>query len=130
MTMGLRAGFIPLRCATAENMLVRSGANPYQVFHVVRGRLTAFACVCFPADRLLAVSGCRALRIHSPKMAVDGHRTSYHPGLSSFHFRPGMGPPLVNVQLEGGVAYMRAMAGVFHLPQIWIRCSGMDGDCS
>ena len=43
---------------------------------------------------------------------------------------PSMGPSLVNVQLEGSVAYMQAIAGDFHLPQISMRCGGMESDCS
>ena len=96
----------------------------------MRGCFAAFTRGRILAGRLLVVSGCRALRIHSLKMAVEGHGTSYHLGLSSFHLGPGMGPSLVNVQLEGGVAYLRATAGDYHPPQIWMRCSGMESDCN
>ena len=39
------------------------------------GRFAAFTRGQFPAGRLLVVSGCRALRIHSLKMAATAPRT-------------------------------------------------------
>ena len=92
------------------------GADPCVVMLFVRGLFGA--CEREPSQEDLPLVGPagNAVRTHSLKTAVEGQGTSYHPGWLLCHFGPGMGPPLTNVQLEGGVVYIVATAGDFHPP--------------